>query len=78
MNTVSHNQLIALLLDYIVLFMGVAVLFTHRAIIIVQARGTAFETDDLYIFGLAYTLLFNLLATLPLLMVVCYLSLGLM
>ncbi len=72
MNAASRNQLIALLLCYIVLFMSIAVLFTRSAIAIVQTKGTAFEAGDLYIFGFAYTLLFNLMATLPLLMVVGY------
>lgn len=72
MNAASRNQLIALFSTYILMFITVAVLFTFRAIVIVKRRGTAFEIGDLTLFCFAYSLLFNLLVTLPLLMVVGY------
>ncbi len=72
MNATSRNQMVAMLLGCTFMFMSFAMLFTRRAITIVQTKGTAFEVGDLYIFGFAYTLLFNLMATLPLLMVVGY------
>ncbi len=72
MNAASRNQLIALLSTYFLMFIGVAVLFTLHAVAIVKKRGAAFEAGDLTIFCFAYSLLFNLLTTLPLLMVVGY------
>ncbi len=72
MNVASRNQLIALLSTYFLMFITVAALFTHHAIAIAQKDGTTFEIGDLIIFGFSYSLLFNLLATLPLLMVVGY------
>jgi hypothetical protein len=71
-NTTSRSRIVALLLGYALLFIAAAHGFTQRAISIVEAKGTAFEVGDLVVFGFVYTLLFNLLVTLPLLMVVGY------
>ena len=63
MNAASRNKLVALLVIYILIFVTIAMLFTHHAITIVRARAVPFEIGDLYVFGFSYTLLFNLLTT---------------
>ena len=72
MNSKAHRRLVRLLLGYFLVYLLIATLLAHRAISIVTAKGTPFEVGDLIIFGFAYTLLFNLLTMLPILMVIGY------
>lgn len=72
MITESRRQLQLLLACYSLVYLAIAALLSWRAIQIVTSRGTQFENGDLIVFGMSYALLFNLLVTLPLLMVVGY------
>ena len=71
-NTSARREMLWLLLGYTLIYLAIASLLANRAIEIVTRKGTPFEAADLIVFGFAYTLLFNLLSTLPLLMVIGY------